>query len=134
MLDPTQRHPAGNRVPRKSSSRTGSSQDSTPTLLDGLTDEGCRSRDDGMRQAEHGAAQGVRVALKRTIEDLATEDVEFTADDVRARCAPLGSPHALGAALGAAARNGLIECVGIATSSRPERHAGLLRVWRGVTS
>lgn len=72
--------------------------------------------------------EGALVAVR----ELARSHARFTADDVRARVGPGPSRNGgLGAILAQAAREGVITCVGYATSRRPARHGGLLRVWRG---
>lgn len=62
---------------------------------------------------------------------LAYSGREFTADDVTQAIGAAPSPGAAGAVFRAAARTRLIVAVGVRTSSRLQRHGGLLRVWRG---
>lgn len=138
MHDPMQTAPAGNRDRRETtSSRAGNEDRSTDqvTIFEAIAeaDEGRRLRDDGMRTALHASDIRWKAAAESALSDLAASGVDFTADDLRARVDTLAAPEkALGAIFGAAARRGLIECIGITTSSRPQRHGGLLRVWRGV--
>src|SRR5438105_9718295 len=62
---------------------------------------------------------------------LARGGEDFTAEDVRALAGDPSHPNALGAALNAAARKGLIVCVGRIKAERPSRHANEVRLWRG---
>ena len=55
----------------------------------------------------------------------------FTAEDVRRHVGDPVHPNAMGARLNAAARKGIIECTGITTATRADRHASVLRVWVG---
>lgn len=94
-----------------------------------------RRRDDGMRAASQNTVVGWKGLAERAIRELADSGRTFTAEDVRERAGrPLGShDNALGAAVGAAARAGLIECVGYRQAERPEAHGRILRAWRGTT-
>ena len=107
-----------------------------PTLLDHLADleEGRRRRDDGVAAVRAATATGWRLHVDQAITDLAAAGVLFTAEDVRELAGdPLGSsPNALGGAIHAAARAGLIQAVGYRQATRPEAHARVLRVWQGV--
>ena len=96
-------------------------------------DEGRRLRDDGMRVAEHNSHPGACEAIDRVIAELAEEKIEWTTDTVHERVEPLASSsNLMDARINAAARRGEIVCVGVTNSTRPERHSGLLRVWRGA--
>jgi hypothetical protein len=107
-----------------------------PTLLDHLDqlEEGRRRRDDGVTVARAATHTGWRLTVDRVIADLAATGDDFTAEDVRARAGdPLASsPNTLGAAIAAAVRAGVIEQAGYQQARRPEAHARVLRVWRGV--
>ena len=93
---------------------------STPDL-----DGGRRRRDDGHRVAENNTLPGVKAALERIVRELATSGEPFTAEDLRARCQPLGSsPNVIGAAISAAAERGEIRRVGFVQAHRPKRTAG----------
>jgi hypothetical protein len=68
----------------------------------------------------------------RVISHLAKIGEPFTADHVRDLAGEPDHCNALGARLSLAAKAGRIECIGFETSTRASRHAGLLRIWRGV--
>lgn len=89
---------------------------------------------DGMRAAEAATDVAWRKACDATIARLAATGEPFTADDVRALVGPpvAASPQAFGARFGAAHRGDVIAPVGFTTSERPERHGGVVRVWRGT--
>lgn len=135
--DPTQRHPAGNRVPKRSSSRAGSSQDTAPSLFDAVDEprelaaiegsEGRRRRDDGMATAAHAAHLWTKSAIDRWIDE---RREPWTTDDLRAEVEPFASsPNIIGARVNAAARRGHIERIGFRQSTRPEAHGRWITVW-----
>ncbi len=68
----------------------------------------------------------------RAIAELARRGTPFTAEDLRELIGDPPRPGLLGAAFHAAARAELIECIGYQPSERPERRAGVVRVWRGT--
>lgn len=99
--------------------------------------------EDAARWGEIGRDTGAQRSLwdrdwtedgERTIRDLAESGKDFTADAVSFRCGPGPSNGAMGALFLQASRAGLIECVGVRSSSRLQRHSGLQRVWRGAHS
>lgn len=66
---------------------------------------------------------------------LALSRVEFTSEDVTARAGqpPSGSGSAVGARINAAAKKGIIRWTGaMRKAERPNQHAALLKVWRGI--
>lgn len=108
-------------------------EDSAPSLFDGGLEEGKRRRDRGIEAARHNTHPGFRLVVDRVIRQLADSGEEFTAETVRELAGdPLAShPNALSAAMGAAAKAGLIGMVGAQTATRPEAHGRLIRVWKG---
>lgn len=64
-----------------------------------------------------------------TLERLAADGIEFTADHLIELVGEPASPNAIGAVFGKASRAGLIRMVGVSTSRRISRHGGLQRVW-----
>jgi hypothetical protein len=92
-------------------------------------DEGKRRRDDGQRAAVHGEDVRIVAALETEVRRLAARRVEFIPDDIMPE---LTSRKALGPVFARLAKAGEIVCVGTTTSTRPERHGALTRVWRGV--
>lgn len=120
--------------------------DSAPNLFDEVADtdgnrgvsgleQGRRRRDDGMRAASQNTVVGWKGLAERAIRELADSGRTFTAEDVRERAGrPLGShDNAMGAAIGKAARAGIIEAVGYTQAQRPEAAGRILRMWRGTT-
>jgi hypothetical protein len=71
-------------------------------------------------------------AAWRALVRLARSGAPFSADDLVAEVGPAESPGASGALFRAAARSGLIECVGYGVSRRLSRHGGLMRRWQGL--
>lgn len=57
---------------------------------------------------------------------------EFTAESIRQLVGDPGRDGLMGARLMAAARQGQIVKVGYETARRPERHGGVVAVWRGT--
>jgi hypothetical protein len=99
---------------------------------------GIELRDEGMAMAE-AAASDWKLAWRVAIEELAASSSfdgrprRFTSDDVRARAGePDDHPNAIGSLFAHAAKQGLIEPVGVTKSRRAERHANRLVVWQGV--
>lgn len=135
MHDPMQRSPSWARGSKKSAVAAGNSEDSAQLDIFAAIEDGKRRRDDGMRAVRHNTHTGWRLLVDRVISDLAAAGREFTAEDVRERSGhPLGShDNALGAAMAAAARAGIIETVGYEQATRPEAHGRILRVWRGAS-
>lgn len=73
-----------------------------------------------------------RDSVSRAIAFLAASGRPFTTDDLRDLGADADHPNRWGAGVKAAVTAGTIECVGFTASTRPSRHGGILRVWRGV--
>lgn len=90
-------------------------------------------RDAGEQQAL-GFDRAWADAAEEALERLASAGYEFTADDLIAEVGSPSSPGATGAAFAKASSAGLIRAVGVRTSRRISRHAGLQRVWRGRTA
>lgn len=133
MNDPMQRAPARNRGPKNTAVAAGTPDDTSPTLLDQLTDDGRRRQDAGQDAALHGSDVRWRAAAERVLADLAATGAPFDAEDVRRQVGTLASsPNAIGSLFSRAARAGLIVTVGYRVASRAERAGGLLRVWRGT--
>jgi hypothetical protein len=120
-------------VSRANGRRSESIEDERQLDIFSAIDEGRRRRDDGMRAALHNTDVRWRSAADQAIRDLAATGLEFTAEHVRERVGVIAAPpQALGAVFNAARRAGIIVPVGYATATRPERHGGLLRTWRGA--
>ena len=95
-------------------------------------DDGRRLRDEGMALVDEHEHPAWRAAADRAIRELAYAGSPFTAEDVISRVGMPNRPNAVGARFSAAARQGLIEDIGYAQSSRSTRHASRLLVWRGT--
>ena len=95
--------------------------------------DGAARAERGMALAETAEAIHGRWVHKAdlVIRLLAHKRVPFTAEDVRHAAGDPTHPNAMGARLNAAARKGIIECTGITTATRADRHASVLRVWVG---
>jgi hypothetical protein len=134
MDDPMQTAAARHGRRRESTSCLAGEDDSTAQLdMFAAADEGRRLRDDGMSAALHASDSHWKAAAEDALADLIASGLEFTADDLRARVGVLASsPNALGALIAKAARRDQIAPTGVTTSTRPERHGGLLRTWKGV--
>lgn len=64
---------------------------------------------------------------------LSRNGAEFTAEDVRQWVGDPPHPNALGARILAAAKGGIIQCIGYRKATRREAHARVLGVYRGCT-
>ena len=133
MTDPMQRHPAGNRVPRKRQRAAEHDDRTAPSLLDHLGDvagqvaEGERRKQAGMARADHAADLRTKSAIDRWI---AERDEPFTAEDLRAEVAPLASsPNVIGARINAASRRGEIVMLDHVQATRPEAHGRYIKLW-----
>lgn len=77
-----------------------------------------------------------RVVIEKVIDDLIESAVEFTADTVNCLLdedtRTLASPYLVPALFRVAAQAGRIRVVGYAISERPQRHGGIVRIWRGA--
>ena len=90
------------------------------------------AREQGQRAALGVEPHDWRAAAAKAIEMLAATGETFTADAVRRLAGdPPSAAGGLGAALGAAARAGVIEPYGYRRSRRSRRRGGVVTVWRG---
>jgi len=71
-------------------------------------------------------------AALEALDQLASDGLEFTADDLLQLVGQPSSPGAVGGVFKRAANADLIRCVGVTTSERISRDRGLQRVWVGV--
>jgi len=86
-----------------------------------------------LRDTYANADEWWRSCAERGVTWWAEAGVPFTVEDVRDLGVPEPDHCARWGALFAAFRaRGIIECIGYRTSTRPSRHGGILRVWRGV--
>jgi hypothetical protein len=94
-------------------------------------------KQDGMSLAAQAAADWLDDAWLALVE-LVRTGRDFTSEEVVERVGlPRGTPgtnrnNAVGALFAAAAREGIITRVGFRKAVRPDLHARLLTVWRGV--
>ena len=131
MYDPMQRAPAGRGRGSQDQRAAEHHDDTSPTLFDAGADEGRRRRDEGVKIAAAAAHTGWRLYAERLLQELIAEGGEFTSDDLRARTGePLGTNPSV---FGRLKRTGEIIEVGAVASRRPERHGGLVRVYRGAS-
>lgn len=83
-------------------------------------------------EVTENADQWWRDCASRALTWWAEAGVEFTADDMVDLGVPEPDhPNRLGALFLAASRRGQIEAVGYRPSTKPSRHGGVVRVWRG---
>jgi hypothetical protein len=96
-------------------------------ILDAISNAEAEARKrQGMDSSRYGEDARIVSAIETAILDVARCRETFTADDVLPE---LASRRSLGAAFNRLARRGDIVCVGATTSTRPDRHGGLCRVW-----
>lgn len=95
-------------------------------------EQGRRRRDQGTKQAEHGATAFHRRAGEQALAELAATGDTFTSDTLHERMTVTLPSNLVGALFRAAAARGEIEAVGYTQSTRPSRNAGVIRVWRGT--
>lgn len=94
--------------------------------------EGERLKAEGQAGVTANTPDGWRTSFDGWVEHLPTGS-EFTATDV---LEGVGypprevHPNTIGARLTALAKRGIIDPVGYRKSERPQRHAGIVRVWR----
>jgi hypothetical protein len=130
MMDPMQSAgPPKGTGARTSAVAAGTEDDTDQLDIFAALDEGRRRRDDGMRTALHGEDVRIVSALETEVRRFAAMKVEFTPDEIMPE---LTSRRALGPVFSRLAKAGEIVCVGTTTSTRPERHGALTRVWRGA--
>ena len=135
MVDPMQRAPLPREKGPKTSQGGDTDKDTSPTLLDHLSDvsaqvaEGERRKQAGMAQARHGEAVGIVSAIEAEVRRLAQTGETFLPDDVLPN---LASRRSVGPVFNRLRRDGVIEVVGTATSTRPERHGAITRCYRGA--
>lgn len=101
-----------------------------------LTGEQLRDRGiANVLDADNAVHRGVRELIERTLDRLIDQGSPFTADDVHALLPEDAQPHSsnlLPAAFRTYRVAGLITQVGWSTSTRPTRHAGVVRMWIGA--
>jgi hypothetical protein len=97
-----------------------------PEKVEGLR-EGKQRRDQGEEKVERHEKVWVDRAYD-WIRALFPGEI-FTADDLVKAIGLPASRNAVGAAMGGASRRNLIRSAGIDQSSRPDRHAGMVRRW-----
>ncbi len=139
--DPMQSAGPRNRTGTRNDQQTAANRhpDSTPSLFDAVGeprehaaiggDEGQRRKEAGMAEARYGEAIGIVSAIEADVRRRARSRETFLPDDVLPN---LASRRALGPVFSRLRREGVIEIVGTAISTRPERHGALTRVYRGV--
>lgn len=103
-----------------------------PEQLDLLATQIPEGAYDGAQQADDNAEAGWRQAALVEIENMAQSGIEFTADDIRKRVGEPDIANRWGGVFLAARRAGIIEVVAVRPSATPSRHAGMVRVWKGV--
>lgn len=98
--------------------------------------DGSQLRDEGVaRNLQARGEEDFADAVRDAIEELAEQGDAFSSDDVWSRISnamPPSSPNILPSLFSASRKQGLIEPVGYTQSRRKSRHAGVVRVWRGV--
>ncbi|GGU61734.1 hypothetical protein [Lentzea flava] len=99
---------------------------------------GAQLRDAGVADvlaADQAVHRGYRDEIESVLEELIASGAEFTADDLQARLTDdtrlRAAPSLISAVIAVAARQGRIRQTGWGTSTRPTRHHGVLRRWRG---
>lgn len=99
---------------------------------------GSQLRDQGIADvldADHAVNRGVREHVEHVLDELIESGRPFCADDVH-RLLPQDvqphSPHLIPALFRTYAVREQIRQVGWATSTRPTRHAGVVRMWIGA--
>jgi hypothetical protein len=104
-----------------------------PSLLDHLTEleaaEGQRRKAEGMARAQYGEDVRIVSAIESDVRRLAALPDEFIPCDVLPN---LASRRSVGPVFSRLCKEGVIEIVGTTTSTRPERHGALTRVYRGT--
>ena len=133
MNDPMQRAPA-NRGPKRSHG-DDVLDGSAPSLFDAaadptpLSDSAETRATEGMARALHGEDVRMVAVLEAEVRRFAATGEPFLPDEIMPE---LASRRALGPIFKRLADEGLIEFVGYATSTRPERHGAPTRLWRGT--
>lgn len=112
-----------------------------PTLFDDAPPTGEQLRDAGIGAvlaADSAPHRDYRVHVDAVLVRLAATGRPFTSDDVwdglPADVRDYVHPNLIGASVRTTSGRGEIECLGLATSGRPSRHKGAVRLWRGTTS
>lgn len=86
----------------------------------------------GIALANENGDKFWRSCFDAAVDHLAASGREWSTDDVFALGVPTPDhPNRVGAAINAAMKTGRISPVGYRLSSRPSRHAGVVRVWVG---
>lgn len=88
-------------------------------------------RDEGVARANGNVDLWWRSCVDAAIAHLATSGLPFGADDVAALVPAPDKPCRWGGAFYAAVRAGTIRQVGYKLSTRPSRHSGVQRLYRG---
>lgn len=97
------------------------------------TTEAITARDAALAAVERGAPAGWLHLAGEAIREVAATGRPFTTDTIWDRVGKPPEPRAMGAAIRAAMKAGLIEATGgYEQSSRPEAHARPVKVWRGT--
>ncbi len=91
-------------------------------------------RDEGVARANGNADAWWRSCADAAISHLAALGRPFTADDVQALIPAADHPSRMGARFHVAVRAGVIHPIGYALSTRPSRHRGVQRLYRGGVS
>jgi hypothetical protein len=107
--------------------RTGSA----PVTLAALS---AALRDYGIHRADENTDAWWKSCADRAIDYLASLDQPFSADHVAALVPEPDHPCRWGARFHAAVHAGVIRPVGYVLSSRPSRHRGVIRLYRGGPS
>lgn len=98
-----------------------------------MNEEGRDLKNEGIDEINSNPAMAPwRAVARQAIIRLALSGREFTSEDVTDIVGQPGHPNAVGAVLNGAARAGLIYRVGFKGADRPNQHAALISVWRGI--
>ena len=89
-------------------------------------------RDAGVEAATRSEDPEWLQRASEVIERFASSGEHFSADDIRAIVGDPVRAASMGGAFRSAVSRGLIAPAGLGTSSRIERHGGLMRLWVGV--
>ena len=124
MMDPWQSAGPTKGTGAKESLGGDTDKDTAPSLFDA---EGRAT--EGMARALHGEDVRLVAVLEAEVRRFAASGRPFLPDEIMPE---LASRRALGPIFKRLADEGLIEFVGYATSTRPERHGAPTRLWQGV--
>lgn len=110
----------------------------SPDTTTSATPTGAQLRDAGVVDvlaADAAVHRGYRTAIEQALNELILLSLPFTADDLREYLGPDFQPHSpnlLPAVIHAYSAAGRIHGVGWTRSTRPSRHAGVIRTWVGA--